>query len=88
MDTGVDFEGRSRIFPITPGVHSYLEEMNVRFVLTSAIHDGFAGVPGYTPVFQDSIYHVYRLSGGSRVRMRSMRIAYGDMVPSTCWFAA
>jgi hypothetical protein len=61
--TGADFEGRNRIFPIVPGVRPYLDEMNVGYVVVLVTHDPFVGVQGYTPVFADGIYHVYRVEG-------------------------
>lgn len=63
MASGVDFEGRNRIFPIAPGVRAYLEELDVEYVVAAANHDRFMGVASYTPVFQDGIYHVYRVHG-------------------------
>jgi hypothetical protein len=59
--TGVDFEGRNRTFPVAPGVRAYLEGLNVQYIVVAANHDRFAGIQGYTPVFQDSTYHVYRV---------------------------
>ena len=63
MASGVDFEGRNRIFPIAPGVRAYLEELDVEYVVAAANHDRFMRVASYTPVFQDGIYHVYRVDG-------------------------
>jgi hypothetical protein len=61
--TDISFEGSNRTFPIAPRVRPYLEELNAQYVITSAAHDRFAGVAGYREVFQDDIYHVYRLDG-------------------------
>ncbi len=59
--TDIAFEGHNRTFPLVPGIRAYLEELDVRYVVEAASHDRFAGVPGYTRVFQDNVYHVYRL---------------------------
>ncbi len=61
--TGVDFEGHNRTFPIVAGIRSYLQELNVEYAVVYAGSDRLAGVRGYTPVFQDAIYHVYRVDG-------------------------
>jgi hypothetical protein len=63
MATGVNFEGRDRTFPMVPKVRSYLEELAVRFIVVPATRDRFAGVAGFTEVFSDNTYHVYRLDG-------------------------
>jgi hypothetical protein len=59
--TGAKSAQGERKFPLTPEVRPYLEELDVRDVVVTASHDPFAGVRGYTLVFQDGSYHVYRV---------------------------
>jgi hypothetical protein len=51
-----------RKLPLTPAIHSYLEEMGVRYIVVSAATDPFLHAPGYVPAFQDGLFHVYRTS--------------------------
>jgi hypothetical protein len=51
-----------REFDITPALHTYLEEMGVRYVVVSPTADAFVHARGYVPVFRDALYHVYETS--------------------------
>jgi hypothetical protein len=61
--TGASFHGRNRTFPIVPRVRPYLVEMDVRYVVVRPVFDHFARAKGYTRVFSDSLYRVYRVDG-------------------------
>ncbi len=58
---GVQAGVNNRIFPLVPKIRPYLEEMDAEYVVAQAAHDRLMGAPGYTPVFQDFGYHVYRV---------------------------
>lgn len=61
--TGAPFTDGTRIFPIAPAVQPYLDEMDVRYIVTAAADSQFAQQRRYTMVFEDSIFRVYRVNG-------------------------
>ena len=61
--TGVLVNVLSRMFPITPGIHPYLDEMDARYVVVATGGNPFARARGYTSVFSDSLYDVYSVDG-------------------------
>lgn len=84
---GVPVGEMDRVFPVVPAERPYLREMNVRFVVVSPITDAFDGVPGYTRVFEDPAYRVYR-QDGAQTRAYTARAAcvarYGTQADVRC----
>lgn len=50
-----------RTFVITPSLQAYFAETDTKYVVVDAQTDQFARVHGYSLIYRDGIYHVYRI---------------------------
>jgi hypothetical protein len=56
----------SRLFPLTPAVRPYMEEMNAPYAVVDDMADPLAGSRDFRRVFTSGVYRVYRARGRFR----------------------